>query len=258
MDRAPEEVVDVRGIGRDDEARSRQQRRPHGSVELRARRAWVAGGTGLIGRSLMPLLLASQQYSEIHALVRSHSAPLPASVKLTRHRVDFQALSHAPARSLASADDVYILLGTTIAQAGSPEAFRRVDFDAVLSTARAARAAGATRLAVVSALGADKASRVFYNRVKGEMEQAVSGLGYELVVLARPSLLLGDRRALGQPARPGELWAARLLSPISSLLPARVRPIEASVVARSLVQAMLYGRKGVHVLSSARMQDIGG
>lgn len=227
-------------------------------MELRARRAWVAGGTGLVGRSLLPMLLASQQYSEIHALVRSNASHLPPSIKLTRHRVDFQALSTAPARSLASADDVYILLGTTLAQAGSPEAFRRVDFDAVVATARAARVAGATRLAVVSALGADKASKVLYNRVKGEMEQAVSGLGFELVVLARPSLLLGDRRALGQPTRPAEWWAARLLRPLAPILPARIRPIEASVVARSLVQAMLFGRKGVHVLTSARMQDIGG
>jgi hypothetical protein len=86
----------------------------------------------------------------------------------------------------------------------------------------------------------------------------VSGLGFELVVLARPSLLLGDRRALGQPGRAGEEWATRLLRPFAGWLPDRIRPIESKVVARALVQAMLFGRKGVHVLSSARMQEIGG
>jgi len=101
-------------------------------------------------------------------------------------------------------DDVFIALGTTIKVAGSREAFRAVDFDAVVAVARAARAAGATRLGVVSAMGADSRSPVFYNRVKGEMEDAVQGLGFETVVIARPSLLAGDRTALKQAPRPGE------------------------------------------------------
>jgi uncharacterized protein YbjT (DUF2867 family) len=255
MDRAPDQLADVKRL-------EKPSSRPGGagrgsSVELRARRAWVAGGTGLIGRSLLPMLLASQRYSEVHALVRSQSTALPSSIKLHRHRVDFQALSTVTSRSIAAADDAFILLGTTLKQAGSPEAFRRVDFDAVVATARAARVAGATRLAVVSAMGADKASRVLYNRVKGEMEQAVAGLGFELVVLARPSLLVGDRRALEQPPRPAEEWALRLLGPIMGWLPDRIRPIDAKVVARALMQAMLFGRPGVHVLSSARLQEIG-
>ena len=108
-------------------------------------------------------------------------------------------------------DDVFITLGTTIKVAGSQAAFRQVDFAFVVNTARAARVAGATRLAVVSALGADAKSRVFYNRVKGEMEAAIAQLGYKSVVIAQPSLLLGDRAALGQPVRSSEVWAARLL-----------------------------------------------
>lgn len=92
-------------------------------------------------------------------------------------------------------------LGTTIKIAWSEAAFRRVDFDFVVNIARAARTAGATRLAVVSAVGADPTSRIFYNRVKGEMQVAVMQLGYESVVIAEPSLLLGDRAALGQVGR---------------------------------------------------------
>src|SRR5690606_8438631 len=118
---------------------------------------------------------------------------LDAHPRLRLHVLDFTAAE----LRVPPADDVCIALGTTIKAAGSQAAFRRVDFDAVVNTARAARAAGATRLAVVSALGADARSRVFYNRVKGEMQQAVQALGYDAVVIAQPSLLVGDRTALG-------------------------------------------------------------
>jgi uncharacterized protein YbjT (DUF2867 family) len=127
----------------------------------------------------------------------------------------------------------------------------------VVNTARAARAAGARRLAVVSALGADAKSGVFYNRVKGEMQAAVAQLGYTSVLFAQPSLLVGDREALGQPARPGEVWATRLLRPVMRLVPASVRPIEARTVAQALLRATLDAKPGVQVLSSARMQEIG-
>jgi uncharacterized protein YbjT (DUF2867 family) len=108
---------------------------------------------------------------------------------------------------------------------------------------------------VVSALGADAQSRVFYNRVKGEMQQAVAQLGYESVVIAQPSLLSGDRAALGQPTRAGEEWAMRLLRPVMGLVPSGVRPIEAETVARALLNATLAGRPGVHILSSREMQE---
>jgi uncharacterized protein YbjT (DUF2867 family) len=166
--------------------------------------------------------------------------------------VDFNALPTLP-----TVDDVYVALGTTIKVAGSQAAFRAVDFDAVVNTARGAREAGAHRLAVVSALGADAKSGVFYNRVKGEMQAAIAQLGYESVLIAQPSLLVGDREALGQPTRAGEVWATRLLRPVMGLVPASVRPIEARTVARALLGATLEGAPGVHTLSSARMQQIG-
>lgn len=126
-----------------------------------------------------------------------------------------------------------------------------------MNAARAARAAGAQRLAVVSALGADPNSRVFYNRVKGEMQAAVAALGFESVVIAQPSLLIGDREALGQPARSGEVWAARLLRPVMGLVPAAVRPIEARSVAQAMLNAMLDAQPGQRMLSSAQMQALG-
>jgi uncharacterized protein YbjT (DUF2867 family) len=129
-----------------------------------------------------------------------------------------------------------------------------VDLDFVVATARAARAAGATRLAVVSALGADASSRILYNRVKGEMEAAVAALGYASVVIARPSLLLGNRAALGQPVRRAEAWAERIAGPVRWLIPRGVRPIHARTVAGAMLAAVVEAKPGVTVLASGAMQ----
>lgn len=214
-----------------------------------ARTALLAGATGLIGRALLPMLHASPSYAHTHVLVRRAPADVAADARTTFHVVDFAQLPELPAVA-----DCYIALGTTIKVAGSQAAFRAVDFDCVVNTARAARAAGATRLAVVSALGADANSAVFYNRVKGEMQAAIGALGFESVVIAQPSLLLGDRAAIGQPTRTAEVWAARLLAPTMWLVPRAVRPIAATKVAAALLAATLEAQPGVRVLSSSQMQ----
>ena len=154
-------------------------------------------------------------------------------------------------------DDVFIALGTTIKVAGSQEAFRHVDFDVVLNTARATRSAGARRLLIASALGADANSRFFYSRVKGEMQRAATEIGCEVVVFAQPSLLAGDRATLGQSPRSGEGWTMRLLRPVLGWVPRRVRPIAAGDVARAMLRAALDSPPGTHFLRSAQMQPAG-
>ena len=208
------------------------------------RRALVAGATGLVGRELLPMLLASHRHAHVQVLVRRPAADLPPDPRLAVQVVDFQALP-----SLPPVDDVFIALGTTIKVAGSQAAFRAVDFDAVVNTAIAARQAGATRLGVVSALGANASSGVFYNRVKGEMQEAVSALGFDSVVFVQPSLLVGDRTKLGQPVRSGEVWGARLLG----WLPRSVRPIAARQVAHALLREVGRGQPGVRVLRSGQL-----
>jgi len=216
--------------------------------------ALLAGATGLVGRALLARLLGADRRERVIVLARK---PLPTTIardpRLTVLVGDMAAL----AVESSPIDDAYIALGTTIRVAGSEAAFRAVDLDLVVAIARAARQAGARRLAVVSALGADRRSRVFYNRVKGEMEETVGALGYESVVLARPSLLLGDRESLGQPTRSGEVWAARLLGPLLPLVPAGVRPIAAPVVAAAMVAAVDEAEPGTRVLSSADLQRLG-
>jgi len=211
----------------------------------------LAGATGLIGTELLAQLQAEPRVGALHVLVRRAPPPGWASPRVVVHTVDFAALP-AP---MVAVNDVYIALGTTIGVAGSQAAFRQVDFDHVVQVARAARAAGASRLAVVSAMGADSNSRIFYNRVKGDMQDAIAHLGYESVVIAQPALLAGNRTALGQPVRSGEVWGLRVMHALRGVIPMQWRPIAAATVARAMVQATLRGEPGVHVLSSARMQS---
>jgi uncharacterized protein YbjT (DUF2867 family) len=112
------------------------------------------------------------------------------------------------------------------------------------------------RFAVVSALGANAQSSSFYSRVKGEMETALMALGFRSLVIARPSLLAGDRASLGQPLRRGEVWALTLIRPLAPLIPAAWRPIEARTVARAMLQALTEARAGTQVLSSGQMQAL--
>ncbi len=211
--------------------------------------ALLAGATGLIGHALAAQIHSPPGAPVLHALVR-RAGTAPAGCR--EIVVDFNRLPALPA-----ADTAYCALGTTIAQAGSQAAFRAVDFDAVLHFARAAKVAGVTRFAVVSALGADAASATFYNRIKGEMEAAVAGLGFATVVIARPSLLTGDRAALGQPLRLAERVAIAVTGPLSAFIPARWRPIEARSVARALIVALQQKPAGVHLVESAELQILG-
>lgn len=199
-----------------------------------------------MGREILQGLLADDSVAAVHTLGR-RELPLQHP-KLTRHRVDFKALPALP-----RVGEAFIALGTTIKAAGSQEAFRAVDFDAVLAVAKAAKAAGATRLGVVSAMGADARSKVFYSRVKGEMEEALSALGFETLVIARPSLLVGDREALGQPARIGEELGLKVSRWLSPLIPDNYRPIEARAVARALLSAVRT-TQGHRVLMSGEMK----
>lgn len=217
---------------------------------MTGRTALLAGSSGLVGRELALAIAQGSDYAKLHALVRRPDPALARQPKVALHVVDFDALPALPAH-----DDAYIALGTTIKQAGSRAAFRRVDYDYVLAVARAARAAGAQRLGVVSAHGASASSRVFYNRVKGEMQDALSELGFTSLVIAQPSLLIGDRRALQQPIRKGEVWAERLLSPFARLMPANLRPVLARDVARALLSATVGADSAVRVLASRELHQ---
>lgn len=210
------------------------------------RRVILAGATGLVGSHLLNGLLADETVAEVHVVGRRPVGVAHAKIRM--HVVDLRAMGPLPA-----ADEVYLALGTTIKVAGSREAFRAVDYDANLAVARAAYQAGARRIGLVSAMGANAKSSVFYNRVKGELEDAVLRFETAATVVVRPSLLLGDRERLGQPARRGETLAAPILNFLRVILPPNYRAISAEKVVRALL-VEVPSAKGARVITSADLQ----
>jgi len=222
------------------------------AVPAAGRVAWLAGATGLVGREVLAALLTDKRYVAVHTVGRR---PLTVNhEKLFDHVVNLTAPLALP--DIPRIDDAFIALGTTIKVAGSQQAFRAVDFDAVLAVARAAKERGATRLGVVSAMGADSKSSIFYNRVKGEIEAALTALGYPALIIARPSMLLGDRGSLGQPERPGERFWGPAMSLLKPLIPANYRAITAAEVAHALLCAMQSTDAGARVLLSGELRQI--
>jgi uncharacterized protein YbjT (DUF2867 family) len=218
-------------------------------TELPPRIALLAGATGLVGGYLLQELLDSPDHSRVYAVTRR---PLGREhPRLANRIVQFDRLESQLKGTVCT--DAYCCLGTTIADAGSQEAFRKVDLEYVLAFARAAKAAQAQRFVVLSSVGADPGSKNFYLRVKGEMEQAVSSLGFSGLDILQPSLLLGWRRQM----RPLEL-AGRLFMPLVNpfLVGAREpwRGISARAVARAMRSAARANRHGTYRYTYAAMQ----
>lgn len=209
-----------------------------------SRHVLLAGATGLVGREINRLLAEDDGVSRVTALVRRALPEAQRHPTLVEAVADFEALDRSPA--LFAVDQVICALGTTIRQAGSREAFRRVDHDYPLRIATLARAAGARHFLLVSALGANPSSPVFYNRVKGELERDVLALGFPSVTIARPSLLEGDRAEY----RRGEVIAAKF----SAVIPGRWKPVHARQVARALVLAARDDRPGVLILDNLALR----
>lgn len=191
----------------------------------------IAGATGLVGREILGGLLADETVAAVRSLGRR--SPMIQHPKLVAHVVSFTDLPILP-----PADEVYLALGTTIKVAGSQDAFRAVDYDANLAVAKAALLAGVKRVGLVSAMGADSNSKVFYSRVKGDLENALARMPFEGLVIARPSLLVGDREAVGQSVRPGERLGFTLSKTLGFLIPSNYKPIEAAAVAKALLLAV--------------------
>ena len=210
----------------------------------------LAGATGLVGRAVLAALLTDKRYAAVHCVGRR---PLTLKhPKLFSHVVDFATLSALP--GIHHVDDVFIVLGTTLKVAGSQVAFRALDFEAVVALARVSKALGATKLGVASAMGANPASKVFYNRVKGEMEQGLARLNYPVLIIARPSLLTGDRKALAQAARPAEKLGLLTMTLFKPLIPVNYRPVAATQVAHALLSAVHDTERDTRVLLSGEMQ----
>jgi uncharacterized protein YbjT (DUF2867 family) len=217
-----------------------------------SRSALLAGASGLIGSHVLRLLIEDPEYERV-TVVGRRDLPV-AHKKLLQRVVDFDRL-----RELADfprVHAVFCCLGTTIKQAGSEAEFRKVDYSYVLELARLALRHRASQFLVVTAVGADPRSRVFYSRVKGDVDEAVRRLQFDGVHIFHPSLLLGKRAH----ARPLERLLM-LFSPLVSWVMmgplARYRPIGAARVARAMVRVAREGTRGVHVYESGQIRRLG-
>lgn len=220
-----------------------------GAEQPRGPAVLVVGASGLVGRAVVRRLVAQTWAGSVTVLVRRPGAltagqALPG--RLRERVVDFERLDAPETRSAFAADIVICALGTTIRQAGSQAAFRRVDVDYPAEIARRAFAAGAHHFLLVSALGADARSSVFYNRCKGEVEAAILAVGFPSVTVVRPSLLLGKRAAF----RLGERVAQVLSNAVGGLVPKAWRPVPVESVAAALVTAARVDAPGARVLEN--------
>lgn len=213
--------------------------------------ALLIGATGFVGSHCLQLLLSHQAYQKVIVLSR-RSLELDHP-KLEEHVIDFEDL--AQYHSLLVGHDFFSCLGTTMAKAGNKEAFFQVDFKYVYTAARLAAANGVNQYLLVSSVGADKESTFYYSRVKGELEDAVKDLPFWSIHVFQPSVLLGERNE----NRWGEKWAGRIGKLIDSAtggLLTKYRPVEAEVVAQSMVNAAQGLRKGLHIYPSHLLQTL--
>ena len=208
--------------------------------------ALIAGSTGLIGQQLLQLLIESPLYEKVIAITRQDLTSHP---KLVQIKIEFGNITENSEK--IKADDVFCCLGTTMAKAGSKEKFRQVDFYYPYLLAKTTYATGAKQYLIVSSLGANKSSSIFYNEVKGEVEEAVSAVGFDAVHIFRPSLLLGHR----PEKRSGEDAAKVFYRIFGFLIPKKYNAISSLKVARAMLYFATQNKKGTFIHESGELHQ---
>jgi uncharacterized protein YbjT (DUF2867 family) len=210
----------------------------------------LLGATGLVGGECLKLLCEDDFWNRVVVLTRR---PLPPEVnhpKLEAQVIDFDHPEKF--RDMIKAEQVISALGTTIKKAGSQDNFYRVDFTYPYQIAEIALKNGAEHLLLVSSSGADAKSGIFYSRVKGELDEAVSKLGYRSVSIFRPSLLLGDRKEFRLGEEIGKFFGGI----IRFALPARYKPVHARAVAGAIIDVAKANQSGVRIIESDEIRRI--
>ena len=204
----------------------------------------LVGATGLVGRHVLDLALGDPRVSTVVAPTRRL---LPAHPKLSNPQIDFDNLPTDA--GWWQADAVVCTLGTTMRTAGSRAAFRRVDYDYPMAVARLVRAKGTPTYVLNSATGADTASRFFYNRIKGDLERDLAGVGFESLTYVRPGVIGGQREEF----RLGERAMVLTLTLMGPLMPRRWRLNPAQCIAQALLESAINPTTGVHLVTSERL-----
>lgn len=206
--------------------------------------ALVVGASGLIGKHLTSKLLMSNYYKKISVIVRK-----PLNIihpKLDQIMMNFDNLD----ASKIVADDIFCCLGTTMKQAGSKDAFYKVDFTYPLNFAKAGLTNGAKQFLLVSSMGADEKSLVYYSRVKGEIEKALSDLLYPTLIIVRPSMLAGER----ENPRMGEKIGKVVMDFFAPLIPDNYKVIAGEKVAQAMLELAQKGIKNKDIFESGSLQ----
>ena len=212
--------------------------------------ALIAGATGLVGNELLQQLIRGRQYHTISILSRHEVETTSKRVETVI--VNYDTLSD---KQLPEVDDVFCCLGTTMSKAGSKAAFRKVDYDYPLRVAEITRRTGAQQYLLVSAMGADETSYIFYNRVKGEVEAAIAKLNFDAFHVFRPSMLLGERTE----TRIGEQVGQVVMQGVAPLMVGglkKYRAISAETVAEAMVHVARKELSGTYVFESDKIQAL--
>ena len=204
----------------------------------------LVGATGLVGQSVLRQALADSRVEKLIAVTRKALPPQP---RLENPLVDFDDLPvEAPWWKV---DGGICTLGTTMREAGSHQAFRKVDVDYPLGVARLLRQNGARSFAFNSSIGANPKARAFYMRVKGEVEHRLTAIGFPSLTLLRPSGILGPRK----PHRAWEARTIRVFHSLRPILPRHYRVVPADKIAKALIEAAISAPAGVHIVESERL-----
>lgn len=226
--------------------------------------ALIVGASGLVGEHLLTLLLASPRYSKVIVMVRQ---PLKFKHdKLEQWTVDFENLSqhlcnddpivnksqsNNDCNEFTKIDHIYCTLGTTIKKAGSKQAFYRVDYDYPLAIAQHFHLHGASLFAIVSAIGANKSAKVFYNHVKGKIEASLTTIGYQHLGIFRPSMLTGKRNEYRLAEHIGSVF----MNAFAFIIPKKYQVIEATKVANAMIAFADSPPQGTSIIQSDQLQN---
>ncbi len=211
----------------------------------------VAGGTGLVGSALLNLLLDDENIEEVISVVRKQTNKNHPGLK--ELIVDFDQLENY--KNELTGDAIFCCLGTTIKKAKTKENFKKVDYRYPLELAKVAFENEVPNYHIITAMGSDSNSSIFYNRVKGEVEEAISQYDFESLNIYRPSLLMGDR----EESRPGENFGiilAKVLNPLMLGPLRKYRGIDINDVARTIYLTFKNPKKGKHIFLSDEIYDI--
>ncbi|RJQ78552.1 MAG: NAD-dependent epimerase/dehydratase family protein [Desulfobacteraceae bacterium] len=208
----------------------------------------VAGSTGLVGSAFLAAIKQNRSFREVIAVSRREIASIGDAANIQQRIIDFDRLNDY--KNELAATSTFCALGTTIKKAGTKERFRRVDYQLPLDLARIVLENNCQNFILISAVGANPDSKIFYNRIKGELEAQIQKLPFRSIHILRPSLILGQR----DEVRMGEMIGKLFLQPISPLFPVRYRPIQAAAIAKKALHLLETGKAGIHIYEGAALR----